>query len=271
MRQKQWTLEILNHYIDFVSEIQGLLPNSYMVGVADREKYLYLMAGDIIKIPVNISVGSKILDDDVIYIAMQKEEIIEAKIPESVYGISLKARALPIKDLDGKVIGGLGLAMNLENGEELLNIANSIGTSTEQALDSVEKFSTLSGKLANQQVILKNLSKEIEISISETKKIIEFIKEISKTTKILSFNAAIESSKVGEVGRGFSVVSSEMRKMAENTASSAKNIELVLESIEAKIFKISKEIDKTTDISEQQESVTKEIYSIINEVASSYN
>ncbi|OOM73659.1 methyl-accepting chemotaxis protein McpA [Clostridium puniceum] len=159
--------------------------------------------------------------------------------------------------------------MNIENREELLNATNLIGISTDQAFNSVEKLSTLAGKLANHQSILRNLSKEIETSISETKNIIEFIQGISKTTKILSFNAAIESSKAGEAGRGFSVVSSEMRKMAENTGSSAKNIELVLENIKAKIFEISKEIDKTANISEQQEDIAEEISSIINELVSS--
>lgn len=269
MKLEQSSSEILNHYINFVSEIQSILPNNYVVGVADREKYLYLMLGDIIKIQPNISVGSQILKDDAIYIAIQKEEIVESTIPESVYGFPLKVRAVPIKDSDGNVIGGFSLAMNIENREELLNATNLIGISTDQAFNSVEKLSTLAGKLANHQSILRNLSKEIETSISETKNIIEFIQGISKTTKILSFNAAIESSKAGEAGRGFSVVSSEMRKMAENTGSSAKNIELVLENIKAKIFEISKEIDKTANISEQQEDIAEEISSIINELVSS--
>lgn len=87
---------------------------------------------------------------------------------------------------------------------------------------------------------IRHKAKEVAESITrlnadlqQVSRIAQLIKQVADRSDLLALNAALEGTKAGEVGRGFSVVAAEMRKLAENVAQSARDIGRIVEAVQA--------------------------------------
>ena len=103
-------------------------------------------------------------------------------------------------------------------------VGNTLDT-TKSSKDVVNKGRKTFGYLKNiSSLIAENNKKVINVmeefveNARKVRKIINGIADISEHTNLLSLNASIESARAGEVGKGFSVVALEIRKLADETS-----------------------------------------------------
>lgn len=75
--------------------------------------------------------------------------------------------------------------------------------------------------------------------------IIQTIETIAEQTNLLALNAAIEAARAGEHGRGFAVVADEVRKLAENAGTAAKEIASIIDSVRSDVNEASQAMDRT--------------------------
>lgn len=118
---------------------------------------------------------------------------------------------------------------------------------------------------ANVATTIEELAKQAD----GITKITKTISELAEQTNLLSLNASIEAARAGEHGKGFAVVAQEVRKLAEESSSSTKEVFSLVRGIEQGIKKAITNIKTNEEIVQIQTELIRETERVFAEIVNS--
>ncbi len=157
--------------------------------------------------------------------------------------------------------------------EEEQGQANTVQSSAEIA----DKLSEMVAFLETRVEGLRDMGAQVRISSEKAQRlrgysdkiqsIIGIIDDIAERTNILAFNAAIEATHAGDKGRGFKVISGEIRSLADKSVSSTRDIALLIDEMRRAISDDIEANSRSLEIVEEQISLISDASSTLAELS----
>ncbi len=245
--------------------MNSLIQDDITVGIYDTEKLIINIPGK--TFALNVKPGDPLVDEDIVTKAIRANEELTAVLPKDLFGFPLIARAIPLHDDEGNVIGGVGIGTSLEKASALFEMAESFSVIVEQTAASIEDISASVTQLSGRVTDMTDQMKDVSSSAEEIGEISGVVKGISDQSNLLGLNAAIEAARAGEVGKGFSVVANEIRKLATNSKENVTQINDITKNIQGLLLSLNQSFQEVYTLTDTQSGSIQEFSATIQEIS----
>lgn len=252
--------EVFKTFEGIAPYLGSIIRGDYVIGFNTVHECIKLYSSFTKKYDYNIG---PVTEETVAYRCIKAEKLILDDMSIGRTGIAYRSTAIPIKNVNDKIIGCIVVSTFLDKQQKVAGMAEELSKSANNLLSYITKVSLgieeIVGKNHNTREMLDETVKHTE----QTDNVIGFIKDVSKKSNLLGLNASIESARAGEAGKGFGVVATEIRKLADSSNQSIKAIEATLSSIKNNAKTIFENIEKDIVMHEQYSDDLKEIKSLV--------
>ncbi len=255
---------LLQAIISTAPYFQQLINDDITIGVYDTEKLIVNFPAT--TFALNVSPGDPLLEGDIITKAIRENKNQAMIVPAHILGVNLVSMAVPLRDENGQVVGGVGVGQNTEKANKLSEVANGLSTVVEDVTSTITEMAVSISQLSENMGVISEKSNKVNDSIKLIEDVSNVVKGIADQSNLLGLNAAIESARAGEHGRGFSVVADEIRKMAAGSKNQVEEIHTITTKIEQIISSLDEDIQKTNLESDSQSAAIEELTATMEEI-----
>jgi methyl-accepting chemotaxis protein len=151
--------------------------------------------------------------------------------------------------------------------EELASTVKHNAYNAQQASQMATSASEIARRGGKSMADVISTMEEINGSAHKMSKIIGVIDSIAFQTNILALNAAVEAARAGESGRGFAVVATEVRTLAQRSATAAKEIKALIDDSVGKVQVGSELVSSAGATMREVEASVRRVTDIVAEIA----
>lgn len=166
---------------------------------------------------------------------------------------------------------------NISQLADKINIAVEYAKAMETVSQNVKEYATngfevvesLKGKTAETNMVTKSVVSEItklNDYVKDISKITRILKSIADQTNMLSLNASIEAARAGAEGRGFVVVANEVKKLAKQSSEFTKGIEDLVQIILQQAQKSTELVNASEQCIEEQSNMVEQTAGAFSEI-----
>jgi methyl-accepting chemotaxis protein len=127
----------------------------------------------------------------------------------------------------------------VERSDVILELLTANKTSVDSMIEAIARAAREGIENVRKVGELEQISRRID-------KIVDAIANVSIQTNMLAVNGSVESARAGEFGKGFAVVSTDIRNLARDSADNADRIKDLVKSVQDRIIEVRADLEETS-------------------------